>query len=164
MDMLAVSVIAGMAVFFILHLILWRAAPSQAPRIGLLTWLAVIGLGSCGLTRWVVGGADLIELTAALGSMTFLVILYFFIYAAIARSVSVTLLVRFLRSSSSALDFEALLEAYQASAQFEDRLRLMHHSGLVRLSGNTVTLTPRGRALSRGARTLCRLTCGDLRG
>jgi len=164
MGVVAVSVMVGMSVFLALHLILWRAHPSQAPRIGLLAWLAVIGLGSCGLTLWLVRGVDLIELTAALWIMTLLVVLYFFVYAAIARSVSVTLLARLSRSGSGTLDFETLLQDYLASAHFEDRLRLMHQSRLIRLSAEVVTLTPRGRALSRGTRLLSRLACGELRG
>ena len=158
------SVGVGMGLFLALHVVLWRANPSTSPRMGLLAWLAILGTAGSLLTHRLLGGLDVVELCAVAWIDLFVVIAYFFVYAGLSRSVSVTLLAQLARDGAGALDFEALLRAYLALAHFEDRLRLLHRSRLVRFSGDAVTLTPRGWALSRGARWLSRLTCGELRG
>lgn len=158
------AVMAGLAVFLLLHVAIWRAAPSNAPRIMLLGLLAAVGTGSSVLGYRLLGGAGGTALCAIVGIDAFAITLYLFVYAGVARSVSVTLLSRLLHCAGGSLDFETLVDEYTASLRFEDRIQLMRRSGLVRVSGGSVRLTRKGIVLSRGAKWVGRLTCSDLDG
>lgn len=164
MSGIAQSVVAGLGVFFLLHITLWRAKPSNAPRILLLTGLAGVGLVSSGVMALVMSGGAAVEVCAALWLTGFFLTVYFFVYAGVARSVSVTLLSRLLHNRKEPVEFGALLDEYAASTRFQDRIRLMHQTGLLRITGDLVSLTPMGRAFSHGVKILTRLACGELQG
>lgn len=158
------SVLAGLSVFLVLHVLLWRARPSNAPRILLLTGLAGVGMAVSGWTGVMTNGWQAIEVCAAMWITGFGLTVYFFVYAGVARSVSVTLLARLRHSRTEPVALETLVKDYATSTRFHDRIRLMDHAGLLRVEGDSVRLTPRGRALSHGVRMLTRLTCGALQG
>lgn len=164
MSGIAQSVVAGLGVFLLLHITLWRAKPSNAPRILLLTGLAGVGLVSSGVMALVMSGGAAVEVCAALWLTGFFLTVYFFVYAGVARSVSVTLLFQLLRCRGGSLDVETLVNEYAASSRFEDRVEVMRQIGLLRVTGETVALTPKGEAVSRGVRVLSTLTCSDVRG
>lgn len=92
-----------------------------------------------------------------------IVIFYLILYGVIVRSVSVTLLTRLL-GCRAPLDFEVLLEEYRLSSRFEERVQVMHQSGLVTLSMGSVTLTPKGRWLVRVAEALARVFSDRMEG
>ncbi|MBI4354253.1 MAG: hypothetical protein HY595_03350 [Candidatus Omnitrophica bacterium] len=164
MDRVLSSVAIGLGVFFLLHVLIWRARPSNAPRIVRLTGLAVMGMVVAGWMAVGVNRLPWIDACAVLWLTGFWSTLYFFIYAGLARSVSVTLLSRLLPHRAESVEFDTLLEEYVASRRFDDRIRLMHDTGLLRLEEESVSLTPVGRALSRGAQRLTRLLGGALEG
>ncbi len=149
---IVISVVVGMVVFLGLHLILWRRRLSNTPRMFLLTVLALIGLAASAAAQIALEGLNPLSLFTALWIDTFLIISYFFVYAGICRSVSVTVLSRLLGCQEQQINFETLVEEYVRSSRFEDRIRLMDESGLVRLSGHSVILTPKGFALARTVR------------
>ena len=161
---IVLGVLAGMAVFVALHVTLWRLAPSTEPRFGLLGRLALVGVGVSILINGMLAGTDAATVCAVLWIDALAVVWYFFIYAGVARSVSVTLLADLLRAPDGMLDLDAVVAAYAASSRFGDRVEHMRKLGLLRVSGRTVTLAPKGAALSRGARLLSTLTCSGLRG
>ena len=109
-------------------------------------------------------GFNVFDLCAVLWIDIFFVVLYTFFYAGLSRSVSVTLLSRLFTIRESSLDFDALLEEYDRSSRFEDRIHLMEESGLVSVSGNSVHLTSKGFALARGAKLLGGVFGDGLRG
>ncbi len=158
------SVLAGVSAFFVLHVLVWRARPSNAPRIFLLTGLALAGMMVSGWTSAAGNGWRAVEACATLWITGFCLTLYFFVYAGVARSVSVTLLARLRRSRTEPVALETLVNEYATSTRFHDRVQLMRRTGLLRVEGDRVHLTPRGRALSQCVRTLTRLSCGELRG
>lgn len=158
------AVAAGMTTFLLLHVVIWRAAPSNSPRILLLGLLAAVGILVSLLVGLLLAGLNAFVLCAVLWIDLFAVILYMFVYAGLARSVSVTLLSRLLRCGDQPLDFNALVEEYSSSSRFDDRIRLMHRSGLVRLSENSVALTGRGSALARWAKLMGQVVGGGLEG
>ena len=88
------SVIIGMAVFFLLHVGIWRMAPSNVPRMFLLGRLAAMSVAVSLLAEWLWGGFDAVALCTVLWIDAFWITLYFFIYAGLVRSVSLTLLSR----------------------------------------------------------------------
>lgn len=148
-----------------LHIALWRAAPSNTPRIRLLGILGLAGLVASGAIVVMVQGWDLYALTAAIWINTFCVTLYVFFYAGLSRSVSVTVLERLLASPTHRADFATLVADYSASARFEDRVRLMDHTGLVTIdSSGTVVATLKGIRLGRAAQFLGRSVGGGLHG
>ena len=157
------SVLAGVGLFAILHIAIWRARPSNTPRVVVLGCLALAGLMVSGWTAVWLGRLTTVELCAVLWIDLFVFIAYFFVYAGMARSVSVTLLSR-LRHCHQPIHVETLVTEYARSSRFEDRIGLMNQSGLVQWSGNTVTLTAAGRRLARLTRALSRLITGGLKG
>ena len=159
-----ISVMVGMIVFLGLHLALWRRSVSNSPRMILLAVLAGIGLAASALAQIVFSGYSPAPLFTALWIDLFLMISYFFIYAGVCRSVSVTLISRLLKSKNQTVELGALVEEYVRSARFEDRIRLMDQSGLVRLSGQSVRITPKGLAVARVVRFLSRVTGRELEG
>jgi hypothetical protein len=161
---LLIAVGMGFAAFLAAHLALWRRQPSRDPRMGLLATLALAGLGIVAAAHRALAGRDVVGLCAALWIEIALFIGYFFLYAGVARSVSVTLLDCVRRAPSGLVPFEALLDAYQRSSRFADRITLMQRSGLVRVSGGAVSLTRRGAAFVRGVEALRRLAYAELQG
>lgn len=161
---LALSVGLGFVAFLLTHLVLWRRQPSNHPRIRMLAALALAGLGIAAGAHRVLAGADVVGLCAALWIETALFVGYFFVYAGLARSVSVTLLDGVRRAPMGFVPFEALLEEYQRSSRFADRIALMQRSGLVRVCGGAVSLTRRGAAFVRGIEILQRLAYAQLEG
>jgi hypothetical protein len=158
------SATAGITVFLFLHVILWRLFPSDLPRIRRLAQLSVIGIATSITVHLLFYSRDPIELYAVGGIDVFAMVLYTFFYAGLARSVSLTLMIRFLRSHSATTDLEALAEEYAASTRFEDRIYLMQESGLVGVSGHKVSLTARGKQLGSWSRTLGRWLQAGLEG
>jgi len=160
----AISVSAGFAVFLAAHLALWRRQPSNDPRMGRLAALALLGVAITAAVHRALAGAEVVGVCAALWFETALLVGYFFVYAGLARSVSVTLLDCVRRAPGGRAPFGTLLEGYQRSSRFTDRISLMQRSGLVRVSGGAVSLTPRGAAFVRGIETLQRLAYATLQG
>jgi len=161
---IALPVLTGMAALVILHVAIWRMSPSPDPRVGLLGRLALGGVGLSVLANGFLAGFNGPDLCAVLWIDALAVTCYFFVYAGVARSVSMTLLSRLLRCQGGSLDVETLVNEYAASARFEDRVEVMRRIGLVRVAGKTVALTPKGVAVSRGVRMLSTLMCSDVRG
>ena len=141
-----------MGTFLFFHVLLWRSYPSHSPRFFLLGLLGVGEIVVSGLSYLLTEGGHGLGICAVVWTNLFLVIAYLFFYAGIARSVSLTLLARLLESSNRPLDFERVVEEYAASSRFEDRIRVMQTSGLVKLSGTTVRLTRKGSLYARGAK------------
>ena len=158
------SVLVGMGAFLLLHLWLWRARPSQAPRIVLLGCLGLGGIVAAGVSYRLLGGGDGVGLCAVVWTILFLVIAYVFVYAGIARSVSLTLLTRLLESGNRPMEVERVVEEYAASSRFEDRIRVMQATGLVERSGTTVRLTRKGGRWARGAQRVGRWLGDGLKG
>lgn len=161
---IALSVCIGMAAVAILHVAIWRMSPSPNPRFGLLGRLALGGVGLSVLANGLLAGFNGPDLCAVVWIDALAVAGYFFVYAGVARSVSMTLLSRLLRCQGGLLDLETLVSEYAASARFEDRVEVMRKIGLLRVAGKTVALTPKGAAVSRGVQVLSTLTCSDMRG
>ena len=164
MAAITLSVITGFLLFLALHVVIWRARPSNDPRIRLLTWFALVGLIGTGSAHLVVSGWNPIDVCAALWIEMALILAYFFVYAGVSRSVSVTVLSRLLQSHGHAIEFETLLAEYIASARFQDRLQLMRKTGLVQVSEDAVGLTRKGRVFSRSVQALSTFTCAHLQG
>lgn len=155
-------VVVGLGVFFVLHVGLWRAAPSNRPRVGRLTAIAGIALAiSVAASVWTSAGLTL-AIWPIFWIETFVVVLYVFVYAGLARSVSATLLARI--QTSGRIRFDRFAEEYAASSRFEDRLQLLHDVGLVRISEAGVTLTDRGARFARICELAARLTASRLEG
>ncbi len=159
-----ISVMIGMIVFLGLHLAFWRRSSSNSPRMILLAALAGIGLGATALAQIFSNGLKPVPLFTALWIDAFLLISYFFVYAGVCRSVSVTLISRLMRAEGQTVDFGVLVEEYVRSTRFEDRIRLMDRSGWVQLSGSSVRITPKGLAVARVVRFLSRATGREMEG
>lgn len=158
------SVIAGTGTFLLLHVAVWRARPSNSPRMFLLFLLAATGAGiSVIVDVWLTGFRGL-ELFAVLCFELSAITLYFFVYAGLARSVSITLLSWLLSSGDRLVTLDTLADRYESSSRFEDRIRLMHNSGFLVLSDNSATLTRKGAALAHLAKALGRVIGDGLRG
>ena len=157
------SVAGGMGVFLLTHIVIWRVRPSNAPRVRLLGGLAAGGMLVSALTHVSLVGFQPVELCGTLWIDLLLVTAYFFLYAGIARSVSVTLLAR-LRQVRHPVELEVLVKEYVSSSRFEDRISLMHQRGLLHWSPEMVTLTPKGTRLARVSRALSRVVSGGLHG
>ena len=159
-----VSAATGVTVFFACHLAVWRAQPSDNPRVILLGFLAVLGLAVSLAAALYMVGFDAVALSAVVWINGFVVVLYFFVYAGIARSVSVTLLDRVGSSGRDHVPLWELVEEYAGSSRFEDRIELMRQSDLVRVAGGRVELTTRGQRLARVSKVLGRLLGDGLQG
>jgi hypothetical protein len=158
------SVSTGMALFFISHIWLWRRKPSNNPRILRLAILGGIGIAVSEFTEVFRVGFDPMGLTVVTGFCIFILIFYLVLYAAVARSVSVTLLTRFFSAGHEPLDVSTLCEEYQSSSRFDDRVRLMHQNGLVRLKGQTVVLSSQGRRLAQITKVLAGVLTDGMEG
>ncbi len=158
------TVIYGALAAGALHLLVWRARPSNDPRIGLLCLLGAIGWAfSIGLyaVRW---GGDRIAIAAVTFHFVFIVIAYLFFYAGLARSVSITLLGRLLTAPDKTLSFDVLADEYEKSDLFDDRIRLLDTLDLVEVRGETIRLSGKGRLLTDTARRLCGVLGGTIEG
>lgn len=153
---------AGLATFFFLHIALWRAAPSNSPRMSRLALLAGVALMVSAAASTRRSGADSLAIWPVVWFDVFAIVLYVFVYAGLARSVSTTLLGRLLQAER--IPFAAFAAEYAASSRFEDRLRLMHRAGLVVMAGEHVHLTRRGANLARVCELAARATAGRLEG
>jgi hypothetical protein len=158
------SILTGSFLFLILHISLWRLRPSNSPRVFLLASLAGIGLLGSGITLYSLEGVNAFDAFVVFGTGFFMVNIYFAMYGALARSVSVSLVTRLLEGGNSPLDFDTVLKEYDTSGKFEERIQVMHDAGLVTLSGDTVRMTARGRLLSWTAEQLARLITEGLEG
>lgn len=161
----AAAVGAALAVFFALHIAIWRLAPSNAPRISVLGILAVLAMAASLGISVALSGGNVYTAFAVLWIDVFCIVGYTFFYAGLARSVSVTVLERLLASRTPAVDFQTLVAEYAASSRFEDRIRLMHEAGFVTIrADNSVFVTPKGLRLGRCARLLGQAVGRGLRG
>jgi len=161
-EMMAVAL--GVGVFFLLHIVVWRATPSYHPRMWLLALLAMNGLLISVLTCLVLAPWDGRRLFGVIWMDVFLFLLYFFTYAGLIRSVSITLLGRLLAGGNKPESFQVLFEEYSASERFEDRLRVLDKSGLLRLEGSYVILTSKGTRWARWTTILSQIAGVGLRG
>ena len=109
-------------------------------------------------------GLNAFELCTVLWIHFSLVIFYMFLYVHLARSVSVTLVSWLYRSGDQGLKVETLVQRYSASSRFEDRIQVMHDGGLLHLTQNTATLTPKGRLLALVSELLGRALGEGLKG
>lgn len=159
-----VPVASGVGAFLTSHVLVWRVAPSNAPRIGWLAGLALMGMAVSAAVAAARGRADVLTLCSIVWIELLAVIGYLFVYAGIARSVSVTLLARLLSAGKRPVALPVLVEEYAASSRFDDRIGLMDRGGLVRVRSGSVALTPRGRRLARLADRLSRVVSGGLEG
>jgi hypothetical protein len=113
------SLIIGFAFFMALHIFIWRVAPSNFPRIGLLIFLCLVGMFTAGAISFLLQ-KNICLLVSLFFTNCFLYIGYLYYYSGIVRSVSITLLSS-LRGKSD-VEIRTLFETYLASARFEDRL------------------------------------------
>lgn len=152
----------GLVVFFALHVGLWRSAPSNRPRVGRLAGIAGVALAiSVAGSVWRSAGITL-AIWPIVWVEAFVIVLYVFVYAGLARSVSATLLARI--QTSGRIRFDHFAAEYAASSRFEDRLQLLHDVGLVKISEVGVTLTDRGARLARICEWAARVTASRLEG
>jgi hypothetical protein len=158
------SLVAGMTVFLALHIGLWRASPSNNPRILLLGLLVGVGLAVSVLVDLILNRTDALEWCAVLWINGFLGVLYLVFYSALARSVSLTLLIRLWQAGPPPPAMQALVEEYTSSNRFEDRIQLMHDSGFTRPTAGSIALTGRGVLMARWARGLGRVLGHGLEG
>ncbi len=158
------SIGTGSALFFFLHLWIWRRNPSVTPRMVLLGTLGIVGTCASLLVYWVLRGSDLIGFCSILWTELSLLVFYLFFYGGICRSVSLTLLTRLLAQNGRPLDFRSFIQEYSVSSRFEDRVRVMDEVGYVRLEGDRVILTPKGRRAVRLAAFLAGLIGDGLQG
>ncbi len=107
------SVAAGMASFLLLHVLLWRARPSNAPRFVLLGGLALSGLMMSLATAWWFSG-DVVTLWAVAWIDSLCLVVYGVVYSGIARSVSLTLLGR-LRPGAHRRDHEHFVRSWRTA-------------------------------------------------
>ena len=157
------AVTAGMALFLLAHVMIWRARPSNAPRFLLLGGLAVLGLTVSLAAAWWFSG-DAVTLWAVAWIDSLCLVVYGVGYSGIARSVSLTLLGRLLEAGNTPLDINELTAQYVASSRFEDRITQLRRAGWLRTHNGSIALTPRGAALCRRARALSWFMAGELRG
>jgi len=150
-------VVVGNAVFLAFHIGMWRMRPSSNPRILLLVLLGLFGMGISSIMAVFFSKFDILRLFALLCSGLFFLVFYLFIYAGVARSVSLTLLSRFLSADTRIIGFDSITEEYLESSRFEDRIYLMEEAGLVSLVNGIVKLTPKGSALARCSKVAARL-------
>lgn len=158
------SVGAGAVFFLLLHVGIWRAVPDNSPRMTLLGVLMLVGIGASLAVDAALGIRDGLELWAVAWTGASLGVIYIIFYSGVARSVSLTLLARVLRDGTRPVRLSDLVQEYEASARFEDRIRLMHESDLIRLSGDMAALTDRGVRLARWSRGLSRIIGNGLEG
>ena len=156
-------IIIGMTVFLGSHLAVWRILPSDKPRMAVLALLALLGILVSVMTSILMSGLNLFVLSAVLWIQALGIVSYFFFYAGLSRSVSVTLLTRLLREDS-AVEFDELVNEYIASSRFEDRVRLLEESGLVEVWDDGVRLTRRGARMGRWSQRLGGLIGSGLEG
>lgn len=147
--MILLSVGAGVALFGVLHVVMWRAAPSNSPRMLLLGGLATVGCAASAAAAVAGRGGLTIDIWIVLWIDSFFFVLYAFVYAGIARSVSVTLLGRIAEERAGSVHLSVLAGEYEQSSRFYNRLELMHRWGLVSVKGNLVSLTPHGSRVAR---------------
>ena len=152
------------ALFLTVHVAVWRRRPSNAPRILLLASIAGASMAAVVVVRVLSGGLGTLDLCAVLWIYAFLIVAYLFLYAGISRSVSVTLLERIQQAGGKQVEIATLVTEYATSSLFEDRVRLMHDSGMVSLSGGVVTLRRKGAIVARCAQALSRVIGSELRG
>lgn len=149
------AVFFGFIFFLILHVAVWRSWPSKFPRIFLLNFLVFMGfLLSASLDAFR-SGFNAVEFCAIAWLWFCADIFYLFLYAGIARSVSITLLARLARGGS-ALDAGELVLESGHSSRFEDRIALMQDQGYVASRQGKIALTPSGKALIRFLKFLSR--------
>jgi hypothetical protein len=160
----ALAVAIAMLAFFCAHIGIWRWKPSGQPRAFLLSFLAAVAITVSEAVLFALGWELLQLAVAVLWINIFWIVLYFFFYAGIARSVSVTLLARLRQTGRTPTTFAALSQEYLNSSRFEDRLELMMKIGLVVRSEGAYCLTSKGRRFARGACVLSRLLSDGLEG
>ena len=147
-----------------LHVALWRLRPSNAPRMGRLALLGAAGFAvAMAATLWR-AGLNAEALYAAAGLQSGVVVTYLVAYAALARSVSLTLLSRVRQAGGAPVAFNQLVEEYLASSRFEDRIRVMDESGFLECVDDCVVLTRRGERLARSAQRMSSWLQGTLQG
>ena len=148
-DLVAVTI--GLAIFLGSHVLIWKRMPLDTPRIFLLAGLGIFGIGMSILADIILSGFSLLRLSFVVWVDLFFVILYMFIYAGIARSVSLTILSRIYEIEGNFLEFDSAILEYGESSRFEERISLMEDSGFLELTNDKVTLTPKGTFLAQGA-------------
>lgn len=165
MDMtVGISLAGGAGAFFLLHVGIWRAFPSNEPRMTLLGALLTVGIALAVAFGYVVGSGGALELCTILWVGVACSVFYVLFYSVLARSVSLTLLGHLWESGGQPLVIDDLVKEYAASDRFEDRVRLMQESGLARIEGEMVFLTEQGTRLARWARSLGRIVGSRLEG
>jgi hypothetical protein len=84
-------------------------------------------------------------------------------YGVTCRSVSVTLLIRFL-GAPRGVPLRDLVEEYERSSRFGDRLAVMEKMGWIERRGNDFLLTPKGNRVATFVRTVATVLSGRLEG
>jgi hypothetical protein len=158
------SVALGAVLFLLLHVVIWRAFPSNDPRILSLGGLGLVGIGTSILSLAFLRSLNLVAFFDVVAFDLFWAILYLFVYAGLSRSVSITLLARLLESGPRAVDLGILSKEYSESSRFEDRIQLMHENGLLQIKGNSVKFTTKGLRLARGSQWLSHILSSSLDG
>ena len=158
------SILSAGVLFFALHISLWRFKPSNSPRVFLIIALGTLCVAAAGVEFAIVHGFQFPELFTILAACLFLFNAYFMVYNVLVRSVSVTILIGLRSREHSREDFGALLKDYLSSPRFDERVQVMHDSGLVNISGNRVALTAKGKVLARAAESMARLFSIGLEG
>ncbi len=122
--------------------------------MGLLLRLSVVGamisIGTC----FYLVGPEVFVLVSTLYLYALVMIGYFFVYAAFSRSVSITLMIQLAGFPDSTQTFDFLREQYEVSSRFESRIELMRDAGFLRMDGDCVEITRKGRILVRATKVL----------
>ena len=160
----AIPVLAGVAVFQALHIVLWRRRPSHAPRIYLMSGLIMVGLAASAALRAFVWNTDGEALFAVISIGAFADVLYMFFYCGLARSVSFTVLGRFVERPSERVPLSLIVDDYTGSSKFQDRLEVMRRSGWIAMDGDRVALTDRGLLFAKRINLISTILCGGLEG
>ncbi|MBI4668344.1 MAG: hypothetical protein HY747_04025 [Elusimicrobia bacterium] len=159
------SAAIGMNFFLLGHFCIWRLFPADSPRIVLISEIGAAGMLISSAACWFLPqGNQSAAVISVLWLDIFFLIFYLFIYAGIARSVSVTILIGLLEKEKGTLKLDKLIDEYAVSPRFKDRVALMEKSGLVKTSGDGIQITKKGFYLAGGARCLACLIGGGLEG
>jgi len=139
-------------VYYVIHVIYWRAVPSNSPRMILLALLSVAGVILSIFLAFAEGKTGPVALFHVLSMDAFLFIFYVYGYAGVCRSVSVTLLQWADEKGRFALS--EFVDRYEKSSRLEDRLAVMEKMRWIERTGGQVVLAEKGRRLLKLVRRI----------
>ena len=154
----------GLSIAAILHILVWRSAPSNSPRIFLIFILLFLGLCISLAASALTTGFNADAFLAVFSYSVLADVFYTFLYTVACRSVSMTLLIRMETLPNNRISLDQLAMEYASSARFDDRIHVMADSGWVEFKEGLAALTPRGVKVAKVARGISRFLSGGLEG